>query len=59
MTPLYNLMTRTGLSLHGTARLLGVSYETIKKWRTGKRNCPQRVIDQLERLVKAQERIFK
>jgi DNA-binding transcriptional regulator YiaG len=58
MTPLYHLMERCGLSIIGLARLLGCGYDTVKKWRTGKRNCPQRVIDQLERLVEAQESIF-
>jgi plasmid maintenance system antidote protein VapI len=58
MTHLANLMTRCGLSLQGAASLLGVSYETIKKWRTGKRNCPARVIDQLEKYADAADRIF-
>ena len=47
MTPFARLVHDCGMSLTGASRLLGVSYNTAKKWHTGARTCPERVIAQL------------
>jgi DNA-binding transcriptional regulator YiaG len=52
------LMNECGLSNKGCARLLDVRYDTIKNWKYGKSQTPERVMLQMRQLSKAVDMIF-
>jgi DNA-binding transcriptional regulator YiaG len=58
MTDFYKLVLRCGLSLQGAASLLGVSYDSVRSWKSGRRNPPAGVTSDLTELSKAIETIF-
>lgn len=53
MTPFSLLRAASGLSQPEVCAVYGVSISTVKKWESGKRNCPPDVISELSKLVVA------
>ena len=58
LTEFNKLLTACGLSLQGAATLLKVSYESVRSWKSGRRNCPAGVLSDLEKYRKASDKIF-
>jgi len=50
MKPFSELVKECGMSVIGASLVLDVSYDTVKSWNLGRRNCPQDIRNKLEKI---------
>ncbi|MAI17136.1 MAG: hypothetical protein CBC71_06250 [Rhodobacteraceae bacterium TMED111] len=54
-----DLLKQTGMSTRGASNLLNVRYDTVRNWKYGRTQVPERVMEQMEQYAQFASHIFK